>query len=74
MILPAFYATLRFITVFTRVRHWFLYPEAHELRPQLIFKTHFNIIHLRLGLPSGLFAQSLPTRILCIISHLSCAC
>ena len=27
-----------------------------------LFKVHFNIVHLRLGLPKGLFPEGLPVK------------
>jgi hypothetical protein len=65
---PAFYRTRKFITVFTRARHWSLFwarsiqfIQSHpiSLRSILILSTH-----LRLGLPSGLFPSGIPTDIL----------
>jgi hypothetical protein len=63
-----FYATRRFITVFTRAIHLSLFwassiysipPYAISLRSILILFTH-----LRLGLPSDLFISCFPTSIL----------
>jgi hypothetical protein len=65
---PTFYGTRRFITMFTRALHWSLSgarsiqsKPSHpiSLRSILILSTH-----LRLGLPSGLFASGVPTNIL----------
>jgi hypothetical protein len=51
----AFYGTRKFIAVFTRALYWSL----SYLRYILILS-----IHLRLGLPRGLFPSGLPTNIL----------
>ena len=65
---PAFYGTRRFITALTSVRHLSLswaspiqsiYPHPTSWRSVLILSTH-----LRLGLPSGLFTYSFPTKTL----------
>jgi hypothetical protein len=65
---PAFYGTRRFITVFTRTRHWSLSwarwiqsTPSHtvSLRSILMLTSY-----LRLCLPSGLFPSSFPTKIL----------
>ena len=66
--LPAFYGTRRFITAFTSARH--LYPILFQLDPvhtptSYFLKIHLNIIlHLRLGLPSGLSPSGFPTKTL----------
>ena len=66
--IPAFYGTRRFITALTSVRHlspsWAspiqsTYPHLTSWRSIPILSTH-----LRLGLPSGLFPSSFPTKIL----------
>jgi hypothetical protein len=68
---PAFYGTRRFITVFTRARHWPLQPTPpHPISPRSILVL---FPHLRLGLPNGLFPSGLPTVIL-YASQLSRAC
>ena len=65
---PAFHETRRFITALTSVRHFSLswaspiqsiYPHPTSWRSILILSTH-----LRLGLPSGLFPSSIPTKTL----------
>jgi hypothetical protein len=65
---PAFYATQRFITAFTRALHWSLFwarwiqsipSHPISLRSILMLSTH-----LRLRLPSGRFPYGYPTNIL----------
>ena len=65
---PAFHGTRKFITALTSVRHLSLslaspiqsiYPHPTSWRSVLILFTH-----LRLGLPSGLFPSSFPTKTL----------
>ena len=67
---PAFHGTPRFITALASVRHlslsWaspiqFIYAHPTSWRYILILSTH-----LRLGLPSGLFPSSIPTKTLYI--------
>jgi hypothetical protein len=78
--LPAFYGTRRFITVFPRALHWFLYwarsiqsipSHPSSLWPILILSTY-----LPLGLPSGLFLCGFRTNILYafIFSPIRAAC
>jgi len=65
---PAFPGTRRFITAVTSIRHlslsWVsliqsIHPHPTSWRSSLILSTH-----LRLGLPSGLFPSSYPTKTL----------
>ena len=63
---PAFYATRRFITAFTSARHLSL-PWARSIQsmaPNPTVGRSISILtsHLRLGLPSGLFASVFPTK------------
>jgi hypothetical protein len=39
-------------------------PDQYSSYHSIISKIYFNIIHLRLGLPSGLFPSGFPTNIL----------
>jgi hypothetical protein len=44
---PAFYATWRFITVFTRALHWSLFwARSIQSIPSYLSQIHFNIVHL----------------------------
>jgi hypothetical protein len=64
---PAFYGTRRFINVFTRAFHWSLSwarPIQSVLHPSSLRSILILCIHLRLGLPSGLFPYGFPTSIL----------
>jgi hypothetical protein len=64
---PTFYGTRMFISTFTNVRHLFLswarsiqfIPLSHFLKIHLLFYSH-----LSLGLLSGLFPSSFPTKTL----------
>jgi hypothetical protein len=74
---PAFYGIRRFITVFTRARHWSLScvsciksASSHSVSPTSILILSS---HLRLGLPSGIFLQIFRTIFVCI-SYLSYVC
>jgi hypothetical protein len=75
--IPVIYGTRRFITAFTRTRHWslswarlFQPTPSHSisLTPLLILSSH-----LRLALPSGLTLTSIHTKILYVIctSHIN---
>jgi hypothetical protein len=64
--LPLFYATLRFITAFTKNSNLYLilnkHDQVHTLTSHFL-NIHLNIIlHLRLGLPSGLFHSNYPSQ------------
>ena len=75
-----FYGTRSFITAFTSALHLspFWASSIQYTTPKLHFlKTHFNIIlHLRQGLPSGLFPPGFPTKTTYspILSPLSATC
>jgi hypothetical protein len=56
--LPTSYGTRMLITVFTRAHHWSL-SWAKLIESILILSTY-----LHLGLPSGLFSSSFPTKVL----------
>jgi hypothetical protein len=65
---PAFYKTRWLITMFVRAHHWSLpaLDESSSQSPNLNFNIRFNIVtilslHLRLGLPYGLFSSGFPT-------------
>ena len=69
---PAFHGTRMFITTLSSVRHLSLswaspiqsiYPHSISCRSFLILS-----IHLRLGLPSGLFPSSFPTKTLYLLT------
>ena len=75
---PAFYGTRRFITSFTSARHQSLSwansiqvmpPQPTSLRSIVMLSSH-----PRLGLSSGLFPSSFPTKTLYtpLLSHLAC--
>jgi len=67
---PALYGTRKFITMFTRVRHWSLsWVKCVRSTPSNPISLRSSLIlsfHVRLGLPSSLFHSGLPTTILCI--------
>jgi hypothetical protein len=71
--LPAFYATRRLITVFIRTRHWSLsWVRWFQPTPSQSISLRFILIlspHLHLGLPSGVFPSSFPTKILYAFPH-----
>ena len=55
--LHSFYATWRFITSFTSIHHLSQIDSVHA-SPSYFLKIHFNIVlHLRPGLPNGLFVS-----------------
>jgi hypothetical protein len=62
---PALYGTRRFITVFTRALHlylsWARLSQSTTLNPVSERSILKLSIHLRLGLPSGLFPYGFPT-------------
>jgi len=62
---PAFYGIRRFIISFTSARHLSLSWGGAEYQvhatTSYFLKIHFYIIHLCIGLPSGLFPSVLPT-------------
>jgi hypothetical protein len=63
---PAFYATQRFITAFTRSRHLSLSwaRSIQSMPPSHCFKIYLILSsHLRLGLPSGLLPSGFPIKI-----------
>ena len=68
---PAFYGTRRFITAFTTARHlplsWTNSFQSMPSHPTSWRSTILLSIHLRLGLPSGLFPSGLPTKTLCAL-------
>jgi hypothetical protein len=65
---PTFYATGRFITVFTTVRHWSLTSarRIQSIPPHPISLMSVLILssYLRLGLPGGLFPSGFPSKTL----------
>jgi hypothetical protein len=65
---PAFYGTLRFITVFTRALHWSLsWTRSIQSIPSYTITLRSILIlptNLRFGLPSGLFPSGFPANIL----------
>jgi hypothetical protein len=66
--IPLSYETRRFITVFTKARHWTLsWASRIHFAPSIpISPTSILMLssHLRLGLPSGLLPSGLPTKTL----------
>jgi hypothetical protein len=60
------YGTQRFITVFTKARHWTLsWANRIQFAPSIRISLRTILMlssHLRLGLPSGLFSSGLPTK------------
>jgi hypothetical protein len=77
-----FYGTRRFITVFTRARHWSLswarWILSTSSRPLPLRSILILSYHLCLGLPSGVFPSDFPTNILyaffiyaCYVPHQS---
>jgi hypothetical protein len=65
---PAIYRIRRFISVFTRALHWYLYQAGSiqyiPLNPVSLTSSLILSTHVRLGLPSGLFPSGFPTNIL----------
>jgi hypothetical protein len=60
-----FFETGKFITVFTRSRHWSLFWTIHYTTSHTISLRSIVIsYHLHLGLPSGLFPSCFPIKIL----------
>jgi hypothetical protein len=69
-----FYGTRRFITVFTRARHWSLsWVRRIQWKHSKTISLRFILIlsfHLHLGLPSGLFPSGFPSQIFMHFSSL----
>ena len=65
---PAFYGTRRFITTLTSVRHlslsWARPIQSISSHPTSWRSILILSIHIRLGLPSGLFPSGIPTKTL----------
>jgi hypothetical protein len=74
---PAFYGTRRFITVFTRARHWSLSwarcIQSTTFHP-ISLKSSLISSHLRPGLPSGLFSFGFSDQNFICVSYLSHMC
>jgi hypothetical protein len=64
---PTCYGTRRFVAMFTRALHWFLFwARWNQSIPSHAISLRFILVvsfHLRLGFPSGLFPSDFPTKI-----------
>ena len=71
---PAFHGTRRFITALTSVHHpslsWASLFQSIYPHPTSWISVLILSIHLRLGLPSGLFPSGFPTKTLYTPNHL----